>query len=114
VAAVHKSKVDRAAAWAACLTRVVCVAGSGHGCLPRGLLEEKGAEGNLTVVGGGRYRNGVRPATSFNGCGYLLLTTRGSGQGEMKVGAALDVVESGQGIGDFYRTGNSERWAVKE
>jgi hypothetical protein len=114
VAEVHKSIVDRAAAWAACLNRVVCAADSGHGYLPRGLLEEKGAEGNLTVVGGGRHRNGARPATSLNGGGYLLSTIRGSGRGEMKVGAALDVVESGQGIGAFYRTGNGERWAVME
>jgi hypothetical protein len=75
------------------------VAGSGHGCSPRGLLEEKGAEGNPTVVGGGRHGNGARPATSFNGGGYLLSTTRCPGQGEMEVGAALDAVESGrQGV----------------
>jgi hypothetical protein len=28
---------------------------------------------------------------------------RGSGQGEAKVGAALDAVESGRGSGTFYR-----------
>jgi hypothetical protein len=93
---------------------VVCAAGFGHDCSPRGLLEEKGAEGNLTVVGGGRHRNGARLATSFNGGGYLLSSTRGSGRGEMKVGAALDAVESGQGVGAFYRSGNSGRWAIKE
>jgi hypothetical protein len=31
----------------------------------------------------------------------LLSTTRGSGRGEMKVGATLDAVESGRGIGAF-------------
>jgi hypothetical protein len=34
----------------------------------------------------------------------LLSTTRGSGQREMKVGVALDAVESGRGVGAFYRT----------
>jgi hypothetical protein len=29
--------------------------------------------------------------------------TRGSGRGEAKVGAALDAVESGRGVGAFYR-----------
>jgi hypothetical protein len=90
------------------------MAGSGHSCSPRGLLEEKGAEGNPTVVGGGRHGNGARPATSFNGGGYLLSTTRCPGQGEMEVGAALDAVESGRGVGAFYRLGNSGRRAVKE
>jgi hypothetical protein len=33
----------------------------------------------------------------------LVSTTRGSGRGEAKVRAALDVVESGQGSGTFYR-----------
>jgi hypothetical protein len=33
----------------------------------------------------------------------LLSTTRGSGRGEVKVGAALDAVESGRGGGTFYR-----------
>jgi hypothetical protein len=47
------------------------------------------------VVGGGWHGNGERSAMSFNGGGYLLSTTRGSGRGEMKVGAALGVVESG-------------------
>jgi hypothetical protein len=32
----------------------------------------------------------------------LLSTTRGSGRGEVKVGAALDAVESGRGGGTFY------------
>jgi hypothetical protein len=53
----------------ACLTGVVHAAGSGHDCLPQGLQEEKGAEGNLTEVGGGRHGNGARPVTSFNGGG---------------------------------------------
>jgi hypothetical protein len=102
--AVHQCIVDRMAARVACLTRVVCAAGSGHDCSPRGLLEEKG----------GRHGNRARPATSFNGGSYLLSTTRGSGQGEMKVGAALDAVESGRGIGAFYRSRNGRRRAVKE
>jgi hypothetical protein len=89
VGAVHQSIVNWAAA------RTASLVGFGHGCSPRGLLEEKGAKGNLTVVGGGRHRNGVRLATSFNGSGYLLSMTGGSGRGEMKVGAALDAVESG-------------------
>jgi hypothetical protein len=38
------------------------------------------------------------------------LTTRGSGRGETKVGAALDVVESGRGVGAFYRA--AEGWGV--
>jgi hypothetical protein len=46
------------------------------------------------VGGGGRHGDGARLATSFNGGGYLLSTTRGSGWGEMKFGAALDAVES--------------------
>jgi hypothetical protein len=58
------------------------------------------------MVGGGRHGNGARPASSFNGSGYLLSTTRGAGRGEMKVGAALDAMESGRGVG--------ERWAIKE
>jgi hypothetical protein len=112
--AVHQSIVDWAVSRTACLTGVMRAAGSGHGCSSRGLLEEKGAEGNLTVVGGARHGNGVRPATSFNGGGYLLSTTRGSGWGETKVGAALDAVESGQGVGAFYRSGNGGRWAINE
>jgi hypothetical protein len=112
--AVHQSIVDWAAARAACLTGVVHVADSRHGCSPRGLLEEKGSQGNLSMVSGGRHRNVARPATSFNDGGYLLSTTRGLGKGETKVGASLDVVESGQGVGAFYRSGNSGRWAVKE
>jgi hypothetical protein len=114
VAAVHQSIVDRAAAPVAHLAEVLHVASSGHGCSLRGLLEEKGAEGNLTVVGGGWHGNGARPATSFNGGGYLLSTTRGSGRGEMKVGAALDAVESARGVGAFYRSGNGRRRVVKE
>jgi hypothetical protein len=114
VAAVQQSIGNQTAARAARLTRVVRVASSGHGCSPRGLLDEKGAEGNLTVVGGGWHGNGARPVTCFNGGGYLLSTTRGSGRGEMKVGAALDAVESGRGIGAFYRSGNCGRWVVKE
>jgi hypothetical protein len=54
---------------AARLTGVVRAAGSGYDYLPRGLQEEKGAEGNLTEVGGGRHENGARPAMSFNGGG---------------------------------------------
>jgi hypothetical protein len=104
--------VDRTAARAACLTGVVHTAGSGHGCSPRGLLEEMGAEGNFTVVGGGRHRNGAMPAMSFDGGGYLLSMTSGSGWGEAKVGVALDAVESGRGIGAFYMSGNDGRRAV--
>jgi hypothetical protein len=66
------------------------------------------------VVGGGWHGNGARPATSFNTGGYLLSMTRGSGQGGMKVGAALDTVESGRGGGAFYRLGNGGRRAIKE
>jgi hypothetical protein len=93
--------MDWAAARAARLAGVVRAASSGRGCSPRGLLEEKGAEGNLTVVGGGRHENGARPTMSFNGGGYLLSMTRGSGWGETKVGVPLDAVESGQGIWAF-------------
>jgi hypothetical protein len=50
---------------------------------------------------------------SFNDGGYLLSMTRGSRWGEMKVGVALDVVESGRGVGAFYRSGNDGRQAVK-
>jgi hypothetical protein len=66
-----------------------------RGALVHRLQEEEGAEGNLTVVGGGRHGDGARPATSFNSDGYLLSMTRGLGQGETKFGAALDTVESG-------------------
>jgi hypothetical protein len=90
------------------------VAGFGRSCSPQRLLEEKGAERNLTVVSGGRHGNGARPATSFNGGGYLLSTTRGSGRGETKVRAALDAVESGRGVWPFYRSGNGGRRVVKE
>jgi hypothetical protein len=38
--------------------------------------------------------------------------TRGSGRGEMKVGAALDAVESDRGIGAFYRAGQEGRQPV--
>jgi hypothetical protein len=38
-----------------------------------------------------------------DGGGDLLSTTRGSGRGEAKVGAALDAVENGRGGGTFYR-----------
>jgi hypothetical protein len=79
--AVHQSIMDRAAARAARLTGVVHVGGSGHGCSPRGPLEEKGAKENLTVVGGGWHGDGARPTMSFNGGGYLLSMTRGSGAG---------------------------------
>jgi hypothetical protein len=80
------------------------VGGMGMERGPQGLLEEKGAEGNLTVVGDGRHENGARLATSFNGGGYLLSTTRGSRRGETKVGEALDAVESVRGVGAFYRS----------
>jgi hypothetical protein len=63
VAAVHRSTVDRTAAH---LTGAVHAAGFGRGGSPRGVLEEKGAEGLLTVVGGGRHRKGERPATRSN------------------------------------------------
>jgi hypothetical protein len=66
------------------------------------------------VVGGGQHGNGVRSAMSFNGGGYLLSMTRGSGRGETKVGAALDAVESGQGVGAFYRSGNGGRQVINE
>jgi hypothetical protein len=66
------------------------------------------------MVGDGWHGNRARPATSFNSGGYLLLTTRGSGWGEMKVGAALDMVESSQGVRAFYRSGNGGRRTVKE
>jgi hypothetical protein len=51
---------------------------------------------------------------SFNGGGCLLSMTRGLGQGEKKGGAALDAVESGRGVGDFYRSRNGRRRMVKE
>jgi hypothetical protein len=66
------------------------------------------------VVGGGQHENGAWPATSLNSGGYLLSTTRDSGRGGTKVGEALDVVESGRGVGPFYRSGNSGRRTVKE
>jgi hypothetical protein len=66
------------------------------------------------VVGGGRHGNGARPAMSFNGSNYLLSMTRGSGKGETKVRVAFDAVESGRGIGAFYRSGNGKRQVVKE
>jgi hypothetical protein len=47
-----------------------------------------------------------------DGGGDLLSTTRGSGRGEMKVGAALDAVESGRGVGAFYRVGEVGRQPV--
>jgi hypothetical protein len=42
----------------------------------------------------------------------LLSTTRGSGRGEMMVGAALNAVESGRGIGSFYRAREEVRQPV--
>jgi hypothetical protein len=42
----------------------------------------------------------------------LLSTTRRSGRGETKVGAALDAVESGRGVGAFYRAGEEGRQPV--
>jgi hypothetical protein len=66
------------------------------------------------VVGGGWHWNGARLATSFNGGGYLLSTTRGLGRGETKVGADLDAVDCGRGVGTFYRSGNGGRQAFKE
>jgi hypothetical protein len=51
---------------------------------------------------------------SFNGSNYLLSMTRGSGKGETKVRVAFDAVESGRGIGAFYRSGNGKRQVVKE
>jgi hypothetical protein len=62
----------------------------------------------------GRHGNGVRLATSFNGGGYFLSTTRGSGRPETMAGAALDTVEIGRGVGAFYRLGKGGRLAVKE
>jgi hypothetical protein len=106
--------MDRMAVQVARLTRVVHAAGFGQSCLTRGFLEEKGAEGNLTVVGGGRHRNGERPATRFNFGGYLLPTTRGSGGGETKAGMALDAVENGCDVGASYRSESDGRRAVKE
>jgi hypothetical protein len=111
---VHQSIMDQTVARVARLAGVVHAAGFGHDCSLQGLLEESGDEGNLTLVGGGRHGNGARPATSFNGGGNLLLMTRGSGWGEMKVGMDLDAVESGRGVGAFYMSGNSGRQAVKE
>jgi hypothetical protein len=75
--------------------------------------KEEAVWGVLTMVGGGRHGDGVRPAMSFNDGGYLLSMTRGSRWGEMKVGVALDVVESGRGVGAFYRSRNDGRRAVK-
>jgi hypothetical protein len=49
---------------------------AGLGDSPRGILEEKGAEGNLTIVGGGRHGDGARPAMSFNSGSDFLLTMR--------------------------------------
>jgi hypothetical protein len=76
--------------------------------------KEEEVWGVLTVVGGGRHGDEVRPTTSFNGGSYLLSTARGSGRGEIKVGAALDTVESGRGVRAFYRLGNGGRRVVKE
>jgi hypothetical protein len=103
--------MDRTAAH---LTGVVHAAGFGQGCSPRGFLEEKGAEGILTVVGGGRHRKGERSATRSNSGGYSLPTTRGSGGGETKARMALDAVEYDRDVGAFYRSGSEGRRAVKE
>jgi hypothetical protein len=62
-AAVYRSTVDRTAAH---LTGAVRAAGFGRGGSPRGVREEKGAEGLLTVLGGGRHREGERPAARSN------------------------------------------------
>jgi hypothetical protein len=54
-------------------------------------------------VGGAVPEGGRR--RGCDGGGDLLLTTRGSRQGETRVGAALNMVESGRGVGAFYRAG---------
>jgi hypothetical protein len=87
---------------------------SGRRELASGGGKGRGGLGVLTVVGGGQHGDEVRPATSFNGGSYLLSTARGSGRGEIKVGAALDTVEIGRGVGAFYRMGNGGRQVVNE
>jgi hypothetical protein len=61
-------------------------------------------------VGGAVPKGGRR--WGCDGGGDLLSTTRGSGRGEMRVGAALDAVESGRGVGAFYRAGEEGRQLV--
>jgi hypothetical protein len=61
-------------------------------------------------VGGAVPDGGRRPGC--DGGGDVLSMTRGSGRGETKVGAALDAVESGRGVGAFYRAGEEGRQPV--
>jgi hypothetical protein len=65
------------------------------GSLPSVREKEEEVWGVLTVVGSGWHKDRVRLTTNFNDGGYLLSMRRGSGRGETKVGAVLDVVESG-------------------
>jgi hypothetical protein len=71
---------------------------------PRGFLPWVRVGG--AVPEGGRRRG-------CDGGGDLLSTARGSGWGEMKVGAALDTVESGRGVGAVYRAGEEGRQPVE-
>jgi hypothetical protein len=65
--------MDRAAVRAARLAGVEPAAGSGHGCSPRGLLEEEEAEGNLTMGKRQRSGDGARPVASSKGGGGSVL-----------------------------------------
>jgi hypothetical protein len=70
---------------------------------PRGFL--------LWVRVGGAVPEGGR-RRGCDGGSDLLSMTRGSRWGETKVGAALDAVESGRGVGAFYRVGEEGRQPI--
>jgi hypothetical protein len=85
------------------LTGVERAAAMGYRDSPRYDEKEKGSKGSSPRVANGR---GAMECSRRRGCdggGDLLSTIRGSGRGETKVGAALDAVGSGRGVGAFYR-----------
>jgi hypothetical protein len=64
-----RSTVDSRPGQGSVLTCAWRTAATEGGSSPRKHLEKEGTEGNLIEVGGGRHRNGARPAMSFNSGG---------------------------------------------
>jgi hypothetical protein len=74
--------------------------------------KEEEASGGPTMGEGGRCGAEGGRRRGCDGGGDMLSTTRGSGRGETRVGAALDAMDSGRGVGAFYRAGEEGRQPV--
>jgi hypothetical protein len=89
-------RAARSPALSALLPRAI---GIRHGMMDR----KRDPRGSSPRVANGRGAMDCERRQGCDGGGDLLSTTGGLGLGETKVGAALDAVESGQGVGAFYR-----------